>query len=352
MSTEKMPAEHLPDDKPQRQPPRIVMKIMGLMAKMAPPDPSGENSKAVRAFRRVDAAMDLLRGGPLLRRLRSPLGQSAWPVVGGEYRVGQPTAGVAVCTLSSNDLIAPASVLPGVAIAGRLYTVNLGIERMVQNIISNPRIRALVLCGKDSPVFHTAQGVRALLAQGVDGAHRIIGAEGHLPVLANLSTPQIARFRAQITLVDAVGVTELADVERVVSDAAILARDAAPLAEADLPPLHGSAPPVSDFKIIQSGGHREPLAYDPRGFFVITVADGKEIVCRHYNADNTPGHEIRARSAERIALALVRENLISQMSHAAYLGGELAKAETALHLGLTYEQDRKLTAPAKPQVAV
>ncbi len=34
-----------------------------------------------------------------------------------------------------------------------------------------------------------------------------------------------------------------------------------------------------------------------------------------------------------MVLGLIRENLISQLSHAGYLGAELAKAEAALRLG-------------------
>lgn len=59
-------------------------------------------------------------------------------------------------------------------------------------------------------------------------------------------------------------------------------------------------------------------------------------------ADNTPAHRSSGHSAEAILLGLIRENLISQLSHAGYLGGELAKAETALRLGVEYHQDRPL----------
>jgi tetrahydromethanopterin S-methyltransferase subunit A len=41
-------------------------------------------------------------------------------------------------------------------------------------------------------------------------------------------------------------------------------------------------------------------------------------------------------------LGLLREDLVSQLSHAGYLGAELAKAEAALCLGLCYEQDQPL----------
>jgi tetrahydromethanopterin S-methyltransferase subunit A len=88
---------------------------------------------------------------------------------------------------------------------------------------------------------------------------------------------------------------------------------------------------------------RQPLAYDAKGFFIVTLdREAGAILCRHYLPDNTPAHEIRGRSAETILLGLIREDLISQLSHAGYLGNELAKAEAALRLSLRYEQDQPL----------
>lgn len=50
-------------------------------------------------------------------------------------------------------------------------------------------------------------------------------------------------------------------------------------------------------------------------------------------------------------LGLLREGLVSQLSHAGYLGAELAKAEAALRLGssVRYEQDRALRQDAAPE---
>ncbi|WP_200243318.1 hypothetical protein [Thiohalocapsa halophila] len=169
---------------------------------------------AVRLFARLYRARDLLVAGPLRRRWQRRGDLPAWPVVAGDYRVGDTAAGVAVCTLSSRDLIEPVARLPGVAIAGRLVTVNLGIEDLVTNLVANPRIRALVLCGKDSPVFHTAQAVRALVEHGVTAEHRIIGARGHWPVLASLSATQIERFREQIAVIEAIGTSDLSLIAR------------------------------------------------------------------------------------------------------------------------------------------
>ena len=98
------------------------------------------------------------------------------------------------------------------------------------------------------------------------------------------------------------------------------------------------------FVSIRPGGRREPLSYDPQGYFVISIdrAEGL-IIVRRYLPDHTPAHEMRE-ELPNLLLGLLREELISQMSHAGYLGAELAKAETALHLGITvqYEQDRPL----------
>jgi hypothetical protein len=91
------------------------------------------------------------------------------------------------------------------------------------------------------------------------------------------------------------------------------------------------------------------LQYDPKGYFVISLdRDEEQIVLRHYLPDHTAAHEMRGRVAESMLLGLLREGLVSQLSHAAYLGAELAKAEAALHLELRYRQDRPLQAMAQP----
>ena len=98
-----------------------------------------------------------------------------------------------------------------------------------------------------------------------------------------------------------------------------------------------------EFVSIRPGGQREPLIYDPKGYFVITIEpEQKEILLRHYLPDHTPSHEMRGRGATSMLLGLLRDGLVTQLSHAGYLGEELAKAQTALQFGLRYDQDRLL----------
>lgn len=299
-----------------------------------------------------------------------------WPVSPGAYALGDPRAPVAVCTLTSNDLMHPLATLPGVAIAGRLYTPNLGVEKIVVNVTANPAIRFLLLCGKESPLFHPGQALRALVSAGVTPEREIVGAEGYQPTLKNVPLARIEAFRRQVELVDCVGETDVVVLgERI---AGLAARTPGPAGErwaegyvgdagATLPypppspemvarmrAMAGSAEGAaahaahgmgegSLFASIRPGGRREPLAYDPKGFFVITLdREAGEILCRHYQQDNTPAHEMRGHSAEAMLLGLLREELVTQLSHAGYLGGELAKAEAALRLALRYEQDQPL----------
>src|SRR2546425_234717 len=127
---------------------------------------------------------------------------TSWPVMPGTYQVGDPNGPVAVCALTSERLVSPLVGLPGVAIAGIVYTANLGITRIVVNITANPAIRFLLICGRDSPLFKPGQSLVALSEHGVDDEKKIVGAAGYDPVLATLSPDQIKQFRKQVEVLD------------------------------------------------------------------------------------------------------------------------------------------------------
>lgn len=263
----------------------------------------------------------------------------AWPVIAGSYEVGDPQAPVAVCVLTSERSITPLVRIPGVAISGKVSTANLGIERIVTNITANPAIRFLLVCGKDSPLFHPGQSLVALAERGVDAQSRIVGAIGYEPVLPALAPERIAQFRRQVEVIDWAGEDDIRALEQQIGSLA--ARNPGRFAAGE--ELTAWAPQEERFVAIRPGGQREPLQYDPKGYFVITLDYEEEhIVLRHYLPDHTPAHEMRGRVAGSMVLGLLREGLVTQLSHAGYLGEELAKAQAALHLGLRYDQDRPL----------
>src|SRR6266436_4616586 len=134
---------------------------------------------------------------------------ASWPVMPGTYQVGDPNGPVAVCALTSEKLVSPLVGVQGVAIAGIVYTANLGITRIIVNITSNPAIRFLLICGKDSALFKPGQSLVALSEKGVDDNRRIIDAAGYDPVLPSVNPGQVAQFRKQVEVLDWTGEEDL-----------------------------------------------------------------------------------------------------------------------------------------------
>ena len=247
---------------------------------------------------------------------------------------------VAVCTLGSPDLVPVLARAGGVSLAGCLRTANLGIAQIVRAVLDRPWVRHLVVCGRDSPLFHQGQSLVALVLSGVDPAdHRIVGARGHLPFLPDLDLADVDAFRRQISLSDLRGEV---DPHRLEQHIGSLVAGADPC----LPAPHRVRRPV--FHDLRPVGRREPIATAGEGFFVISVnRRPKEVVLEHYHPDLRPAHRLRGRRAESLLLGILGAGLVRSAGHAGYLGAELAKAETALRLGLIYEQDRPLRrAPA------
>ena len=261
-----------------------------------------------------------------------------WPVLPGTYQVGDPNGPVAVCALTSERLISPLVAVPGVAIAGMVYTANLGITRIIVNITSNPAIRFLLICGKDSALFKPGQSLAALAEKGVDEKRRIIDAAGYDPVLPSVDPEQVAQFRKQVEVLDWTGEEDFQVLEERVKS--LSDRNPGVFStgqKGDIPRKQ------EEFVSLRPGGQREPLLYDPKGYFVITIEpEQKGILLRHYLPDHTPAHEMRGRGATSMLLGLLRDGLVTQLSYSGYLGEELAKAQTALQFGLRYDQDRPL----------
>lgn len=129
-----------------------------------------------------------------------------WPVINGDYVVGDPESPVAATTLAShNEQIA---VDAGAAISGPCKTENLGIEKMLANLISNPNIRFLILCGAEVQGHITGQSIEALHANGVDEKRKIAGATGAIPFIENIPDEGIERFQQQMEIVSLIDVED------------------------------------------------------------------------------------------------------------------------------------------------
>ena len=277
---------------------------------------------------------------------------AAWPPHPGDYVLGNPKGTVAICTLSNRDL--PVRLIaagePAVAIAGRCDTENIGVEKVVLNLLANPRIRWLVICGTEAKGHLAGDAFLRLKERGVDASMRVLESASWRPILKNLTLLDVAEFRQQIKEVNLIGVTELEGILAAVRDCSHRPVQAVPavLAEAacrkDTPPAIEHIPAKAP----------KQLRLDRAGFFIVLPQPQKGlIVCEHYEDDGRLAHVIEGRQAALIASTVVERGFVTQLDHAAYLGRELAKAEAALSGGITYEQDAALgrLAAAEPHKA-
>jgi tetrahydromethanopterin S-methyltransferase subunit A len=95
-----------------------------------------------------------------------------------------------------------AGVESGAALSGTVQTPNIGIEKIICNVVSNSNIRYLVLSGPESEGHRTGNAFRSLFRNGVDSEKRIIGTEARHPLLYNLPVAFIERFLKQVSLID------------------------------------------------------------------------------------------------------------------------------------------------------
>lgn len=71
-----------------------------------------------------------------------------WPVAAGRYYVGRKDRPVAISTLGSLDLMHRIGRREEFAIIGKTFTENIGIKKVIQNIVSNPAIQEFMLWEK------------------------------------------------------------------------------------------------------------------------------------------------------------------------------------------------------------
>jgi tetrahydromethanopterin S-methyltransferase subunit A len=85
---------------------------------------------------------------------------------------------------------------------------------MLANLISNPNIRFLVLCGSEVQGHITGQSIEALHANGVDPDKRkIIDATGAIPFIENIPDEGIERFQQQMEIVSIIDVEDAAAIQ-------------------------------------------------------------------------------------------------------------------------------------------
>lgn len=122
-----------------------------------------------------------------------------WPPVPGDYDVGDEESPIAILIVGRGQTKIPKEDF---AINGVLKTENVGLEKVVANIISNPNIRFLIACGKEEFGHFPGHALIGLWKNGVGDHMRISCEKAAIPYLCNLDREAVERFRSQVTLID------------------------------------------------------------------------------------------------------------------------------------------------------
>lgn len=318
----------------------LVQSAAGFLKKMHPVQysclgcehcyPAVAQNALARLFPALEGAPDL---SCEFRQL-----DEGWPSVVGEYFVLDKTGTVAVSTLASSHLAeALAQRKPnGLAITGKTETENIGIDKVIKNVITSPTLRYLILAGTEPSGHLTGKTFLALAEKGVDENGRVIDSPGKRPILRNVTASEIKAFREQVQVIDMIGCESVEEVSARIEELAQQVTTPCSCSECG-----GSSPvAITMAAKVVVDEPSDTVAMDKAGYFVILPLAEKGIISvEHYSYDNVLLRVIEGRNARAIYNTIIKDEWITELSHAAYLGKELAKAELSLLHGFKYIQD-------------
>lgn len=122
---------------------------------------------------------------------------------------GNPNSTIAICTLSSFDLlrkIANSEIINQISIVGRLLSENNGIDQMIQYMNRNRKINTLIVCGKEVWGHKAGDSLVNLHKYGIDMEGKIINSVSPDPYL-KVTKSQITYFRKEINLINLINET-------------------------------------------------------------------------------------------------------------------------------------------------
>ncbi len=266
--------------------------------------------------------------------------ENIWPSVPGEYFAfcEGKSCPVAVSTLASVELAERLAKIrpPELCIVGKTETENIGIDKIIKNTITNPTIRVLLLAGKDPEGHYSGKTLLALWENGVDERMRVIDAPGKHPVLRNVSKEEIEIFRNQIKIVDMIGCEDEVVIIKKIKE---LSRKITSSCRCDSQEIEFKPTQVMTVPVIKAQ-KPDRVEMDRAGYFVIIPQREKKIIIvEHYSYENKLLRIIEGKDAKSIYHTVIKNGWVTQLSHAAYLGKELIKAELSIKFGFKYIQD-------------
>ena len=128
-----------------------------------------------------------------------------------EFYIGNPSSSICICTLSSVKLlkeIKNSKIIDDVALAGRLFTENKGIDSIIKYVNQNKKIKTIIVCGKEVWGHKSGHSLFQLHQNGIDDDNRIINSTSPDPFLT-VSKLEVQYFQKEITLVNLINETNI-----------------------------------------------------------------------------------------------------------------------------------------------
>jgi tetrahydromethanopterin S-methyltransferase subunit A len=122
---------------------------------------------------------------------------------------GNPNSSIAICTLSSLDLLKKMSnsdFMKHISIVGRLLSENKGIDAIIQHVNQNKKIKTIIVCGKEVWGHKAGDSLFKLYKNGIDKNGRIIHSTSPDPFLT-VTQLQVNYFRNEINLINMINET-------------------------------------------------------------------------------------------------------------------------------------------------
>jgi tetrahydromethanopterin S-methyltransferase subunit A len=139
-----------------------------------------------------------------------------------EYYMGRRGNEIAICTLSSTQLLEDISksseMMDKILIVGRLLSENKGIDAIIRFTLAHPELHYIIVCGKEVTGHQAGQALLSLYENGINnnniGSRIIIGAKSPHPALGS-SQEDIIAFRKQIKKIyNLIGVTDIEQIKK------------------------------------------------------------------------------------------------------------------------------------------
>jgi len=193
-----------------------------------------------------------------------------------------------------------------------------------------------VLTGTDPKGHFPGQTLLSLLSNGVDKKMRVIGSKAKRPILRNVTNAEVQSFRKHVQVVDMIGCEDVDTIIEKTQELSMVQKTSCDCSHCS---DNATITEITSTPIVQAI-EPEKIQMDKAGYFVLLPQPDKGIITvEHYSYEDKLLRTIKGKDARSLYWTIIEKNWVTQLSHSAYIGKELAKAELSMKHGFKYVQD-------------